>query len=258
MTKSVPAYVFSSNSNRKGQVLGMPIALAKAKLVNLVGGKWSSEKFEENWNIMLDTIAKNSSSTLYTILDEKVGQHRLLASAQHSITSFFCSIKLTLWDLLLKNSLNLMLAGFLTILALIAYSTYQRSIYERHIVSSLVEDVLQAIHAETDNHIQDQARYPIAGLSIVQLKDHFLPLFSPQGTSSNRDDSIVDSQGRRLWYVTEPARTKIWKRVSKDVTKNANIRETSAHIKGEAHSVWMWIGSTALSPTKKRKTEIIT
>jgi hypothetical protein len=34
--------------------------------------------------------------------------------------------------------------------------------------------------------------------------------------------------------------------------ENSNIRETTAHIKGESHLVWKWVGSSALSPLKKR------
>ncbi|KAJ3304529.1 inner nuclear membrane protein enriched at telomere/subtelomere region [Kappamyces sp. JEL0829] len=249
--RKAPSYVYSAYQPHR--VLGMPITAAKAKLQELVAGKWSSDKFEEYWSKVLDALAKESH-TLSVIVDEKTHQYRLLSSTLPAVSSWYCSIKLHLWNLLLQHAISLMLAGACAIAGLVGYVAYQRHLYESQVFASLLQDVIQSVHAETDNYHQNPSRHPIPGLSIVQLKDHFLPAVPPASAGS-ATDQMVDNLGRKVWFLAEPSRTRVWKRVAKEVVKNANIRETTAHVKGEAHTVWMWIGSSALSPMKKRKTD---
>jgi hypothetical protein len=115
-------------------------------------------------------------------------------------------------------------------------------VQESQIVTELVASCIDAIHSESDNHERDPARYPINGL------DHFVPLHFNEACS-------FDSENRKIYNLSNDARTRIWKMVSKQILRNSNVRETVLKHRGESQIVWMWIGSCALSPVKKRKVE---
>lgn len=209
------------------------------------------------------------------VVDE-ASQHRLFHSNNPAIQSFSCSAKKAIWKWMIENSLTLIVGGFSILFGVYGYISYTTMAFETLVVTSLVDDVIIAVHAENDNHLREPALHPIPGLAISQLKDHFLPssteFYLPPTLTEHKEESapkesnsaksidsqhlyresVLDSHGRRVWYVAEPSRSNIWKRVTAAVSKNSNIRETTAHIKGESHLVWKWVGSNALSPLKKR------
>ena len=265
----------------------MPIAAAKTSLQKLVGKKWDQETVEEYWSLVIEAIAKGAGGageqsiaeqqhvpSYLSMVVEDQSQHRLFHSSNSPIQSLSCSIKKAIWGWMIENSLPLILGSFALLGGVYAYFAYCTRVFETMVYHSLSDDVIVAIHAENENHAADPTLHPIPGLAISQLKDHFLPstnelylppAFTERPTSSTSSsspsttksleesrESVLDNQGRRIWFVSEPSRSRIWKRVCATVGQNSNIRETTAHVKGEAHLVWKWVGSIALSPMKKR------
>lgn len=267
----VPSFILSTKQPHK--IVGMPISSAKTELKTLVGKKWDDATFEEYWGYVMDKVSQ-TETPLYMVVQEK-HQYRLFASIHPPIITLSCSIKKVVWEWVVTHSMYLIVGGFCLIGSVGLNALYQRRLMEQRVFASLLEDIVVSIHEETENYHRDPARHSIPGLSISQLKDHFLPppvsfsLFtantappsssSDEKTSSNQlqdqsgQEYSLDNHGRRVWYVVEPSRSRIWNLVCTHVKKNANIRESQAQIKGESHLVWMWIGSSALSPLKKRR-----
>lgn len=218
------------NESRKG----MPIGLARSELKKM--GKWTDAKFDDYWTAVTESIVKGD--TMNTVIDNG---DRLIASLKGPLIPYSCAVKEAVWKALVRYAVHLMLAGMSMIASLVLYLRYNRHIWESKIAATLIDDVAEAIHKETDNYHDNPSRHPIPGLSISQLADHFL---RTAGEGSDLPSGVysVDSQ----------AKLRIWKRVKKVLSKNSNIRETSAHIKGEAHSVYMWVGSTSLTPLKPK------
>jgi hypothetical protein len=127
------------------------------------------------------------------------------------------------------------------------YNTIQ---YESQVVAQLVEDIVDAVHAEREGYEMDSKKHPVPGLPLVQLRDYFLPRIL-KGRNIDSDHT-TDEHNRVIWYIWEgTSRSRIWKRVHQEIVKNSNIRETNTQVKGEAQIVWMWIGSSVLSPKKR-------
>ncbi|KAJ3259942.1 inner nuclear membrane protein enriched at telomere/subtelomere region [Boothiomyces macroporosus] len=231
--------------SRKKKVLGIPASLAKQEMKKLVGSRWDDATFEDYWGLVLNRLM-TEDTPVRSIVDEFTSQNRIFSSANPPILTTSCKIKISIWNFVVQYSVQLLSIALLLGISLISYSMYQSGVYEGRVVAYLVQDVLSAIHAEYDLYHSNSQKHPIPGLSVTQLCDHFLPR-----TVSDLENEH-DSAGRLIWYLDEGARKRVWKKVAKEVCKNSNIRETSAQLKGEAHTCWIWIGSSALSPVKKR------
>ncbi|KAJ3271880.1 inner nuclear membrane protein enriched at telomere/subtelomere region [Terramyces sp. JEL0728] len=231
--------------SRKKKVLGIPASLAKEEVKVLVGNRWDSATFEEYWNMVLNRLV-TEDNPVRSIVDEFTSQNRIFSSINPPILSTSCRIKIALWNFILQYSVQLVTIALALGICLFSYSAYQSGVHEGKVAGFLVQDVLSAIHAEYDLYHANSHKHPIPGLSVTQLCDHFLPRMASDLESEH------DSAGRLIWYLDDSARKRVWKKVAKEVCKNSNIRETSAQLKGESHTCWIWIGSSALSPVKKR------
>ncbi|KAI9205619.1 Man1-Src1p-C-terminal domain-containing protein [Polychytrium aggregatum] len=284
-------------------VLGMPLSTAKNSLKALIGTRWDDVRFEEQWKLVLKRIntteclfdapprpeSESAASTSVTsatpassptltdaktkpeaaVIDSDLSciyanQQRMLRSSKPPIMPLSCRISRSLLDWISKHFLELSVAGF-TIFGVAFYwgqAHYARQ--ESKMISELVDDVLEALHQEGDNHFRDPVRYPIPGLSTNQLRDHFLPVHKKLGSPSlGRSESAVsDGEGlespsalasmmnKKRFNLDPQQRQKVWIKVSEMVLLNSNVRETSMDICGEQHPVWQWIGSQALAPKK--------
>lgn len=225
-------------------IQGMPQSYAKAQLRSLIGTRWTDAVFNEHWNLLMDRMMTDEECALRSIVDDTTHSHRLLASSNPSIHSFTCRIRKHTWRLIVRFAPHLIILGLMMSLGYLGVTTYTQHQAETVIVLDLVENVTDAIHSEQESNHLDPVRHPMPGLSITQLRDHFLPVYST---------ATRDALGRKIFTLPSDARTRIWKRVGALVVRNSNVRESVLQVKGEAHRVWMWIGSSALSPVKKRK-----
>ena len=239
--KGFPSSIFKS-----GTIVGMPLSKAKSDLSALIGAKWSKDKFEEFWGLMINDVAKNPH-TLQMVVDN---QSRYLNSQNPPIASYWCTLKQAMWKSIVQNAVYLVTLGACVLGGMGFWFTYQKRQFEAEVVSSLLPDIISAIHQETENYHMDSARHPVPGLALSQVKDHFLPL-----PISNSKEFQVDGEGRAIWSLYEPSRSRIWKKIAQHISKNTNIRQTTTQIKGETNVVWFWVGSAALTPAKKRKTD---
>ena len=242
-------WIFSSRLPLKA--IGMPVSLAKDELQTLVAKQLDSAQFDEYWTSVLDRIFTGKTSTLSTVIDELEQKHRFLISSKPPISSYSCVIRNALWSIAVKYSSYLLGAGSAMILMLYIVMQRAQRQYERHIEVTLVEEIIQSIHAEAINFHHDSVKHAYPGIPVAQLKDHFLPR-----SLSHSKESDVDANGRIIFYVADHTRKKIWNRIRAEVLKNSSVRETNAQIKGEAQLVWMWIGSSVLTPLKKRRSEV--
>ena len=276
------------------EIIGMPFPVAKRALHSIVGPRWSSERFEELWDLTLqyllnpekafpseDPLSTTHSTTfndpkgqhhhratLYTTLDQS-GRHRLIRSQKGPIFSFACSLKQNLWQQAKSHWVEFFVTGVLIMGATLIHLRMRLAARDAVVVSSLVEDILDSLHIEAENHRVDPVRHPVSGLSVAQLRDHFLIVaVSSTNNSSSSHDSlntssssssssemavpIQDAQGRTRWTVPdEAAKNRLFKKASALILKNASVRETMMEFRGDHHTVWQWIGSHALSPRKK-------
>ncbi|KAI9316574.1 inner nuclear membrane protein MAN1, partial [Zopfochytrium polystomum] len=197
------------------------------------------------------------------------GHHRLLVSRSEPARSLSCSVRTRLLETAAANWHILLAIG-----TTIATATYLRMrsrarARDSAIAATIVEDVLEALHTEAESHAGDPIRHPVPGLSVVQVRDHFLEV-AGRGAGSGNDGGgggggfessqfgseyvrTQDAQLRTRWRVPDDAaRDRIWAVVAARVLRNSSVRETVMELRGEPHQVWQWIGGHALSPRKKR------
>jgi hypothetical protein len=248
-------YRWIISSKNPSKILGMPVELAKEELMKLVKTKWSSQQLEEYWGLILDKI-QTDNGPLSSILDDTVSRYRIFTSSNPPVISKSCEIKRAMLSWTKRYSLHLI--TFVVILVSIGISIqyYNTMQHESHIVAQLVEDVTETIHAEREGYEMDSQKHPIPGLPVIQLRDYFVPRILK---GFNKDsDHTTDENNRVIWYIwDESSRNRVWKRVQKELSKNSNIRETNTQVRGESHTVWMWIGSSVLSPKKRPRGEQI-
>lgn len=232
---------------KDGHVLGMPLSLAKTALKQRIGKAWKQDKFAEYWGLIVQRL--NSGESDVSMLVDETHSRRMLTSSSPPIMSTWCIVKKASWKALITYSPHLIALGLTLVAGFLSFAWYKDMQHESKIVHSLITSVLDAIHSETEHHLTDPIRHPIAGLSVAQLCDHFLPKHVPEHQTDSKD-----TQGRAVFHITEEyTRNRIWAQVQKQILSNSNVRESILQVKGEPHTVWMWIGSSFLSPVKKRR-----
>ena len=234
------------------KAIGMPISVLKENLQRMIANQWEAAQFDEYWALLMDRILVGKAGPLNTVIDELQQQHRFIVSTNPPIISYSCLLKNAVWSAAVKYSKYLLVAGISIVVILYVLMARTQRQYESQIVATLVEEIIHSIHSEAINYHQDSIKHAYPGIPISQLKDHFLP----RSLSQNKE-SDVDAHGRTIFYVSDHVRKRIWIRIRTEVLKNSSVRETNAQIKGEAHLVWMWIGSSVLTPLKKRKSELM-
>ncbi|TPX34891.1 hypothetical protein SmJEL517_g02543 [Synchytrium microbalum] len=245
-----------------GRVWGMPPAEAKRQLQLAIGQKWSSQRFEEHWDLLLRRITPGSSTHLpaaavRTAFD-KTGRHLLLVSSLEPIISFSCRIKSSVWQTIRTYSTHLAVTSLACILAAVWYDKSVTTTRESKMIGSLVDDVLNSLAQANEQHQDEPDRYPLPGITVDQLRDHLLPvpvhrrrLWTRTSGSTGEQQTSKDVEGRTKWHLDDDAsRERIWKQVSDVVTRNAMVRETSMEVKGEMHTIWQWIANDVLSPRR--------
>ncbi|KAI8905899.1 Man1-Src1p-C-terminal domain-containing protein [Gorgonomyces haynaldii] len=239
-------------------LLGMPQSLAKQALREFVGNTWTQDKFDEYWDLVLYKVNQSLDQVpVFSVVDDHTHSRRLLKSERPVIHSTFCSIRRSVWSLVKSQSHYLLIISVLSVSTFFGYQFYVDGQKEKKIVMQLVEGVLDAVHTETEYHHLDSVKHPLPGHAVSQLRDHFLPLTLQQQPNTDPWQCQVDNQGRAVFPVTDGHwRDRIWKQVNNHVLKNSSIRETVLKVKGESTTVWMWIGSAALSPVKKRSFQV--
>jgi hypothetical protein len=261
-----------ARSTKTKEVLGMPISAGKRALRKIVGSKWTDDKFEEYWGMILlrlaDPAANKSSDGeggITTTVDES-GKYRLLVARREPVFSISCSVRRNIWQQVMRHWLELLATGALLLGSTVYYLRSRAAARDAVIVGTLVEDVLDSLYAESENHRTDPTRHPVPGLSVPQLRDHFLSVAVSTGTAvpnlpnlsvpaSPLEGAIpvLDSQGRTRWTLPdESTRDRIWKKTSTLVLRNACVRETTMEFRGDFHVVWQWIGSHALKPRPRK------
>ena len=266
--KTPEKWVYSATPPYK--VLGMPLNEAKKQLRLSSPKSWSESKFNDLWALLLNNIngprqegGLDSSSTgdspLWTILDERTQQNRLVVPSKPPILDIPCSIKQHISRLVFKYALHLTTFCALVIGAMVVYVTRQQQVQEHRIVSQIVEDVLDMVHSESDNHHANPGRYPAPGLAINQVQDHLIPkIFATTTQHIYRDPNSPymvknDGAGHTIWLIPDASvRKRIWTRVVGEIAKTSAVRKTTMEIKGQPQDLWMWVASLALSPRKPK------
>ncbi|KAI8609256.1 Man1-Src1p-C-terminal domain-containing protein [Chytriomyces sp. MP71] len=246
-------------------LIGMPASSGKRQLRALVGTKWSDEKFEEYWNLVLFRLASHAAAggqdpshppiPLRTVVDSATGRHRLLTTTSAPLLSFTCQARNTLWQAATRYYPHLLLSAFLLATLVVLNIRRAAAARDAHVAATLVEDILDALHAESENHRRDPLRHPVPGLALNALRDHFLRVCKTGGAGLDAYGfaAELDDAARTRWRVSDArVRDKVWGVVRAAVLRNACVRETVMEVGGEEDCVWQWIGSFALSP-KKRK-----
>ncbi|KAJ2992950.1 inner nuclear membrane protein enriched at telomere/subtelomere region [Globomyces sp. JEL0801] len=240
-----PKWIYSTTKPIK--IIGMPIIHAKETLHTLVGDQWTNDEFQEYWNLVMKKIMNESNLPITNIVDEQTFQHRLLSSQNQSIMNVTCKLRLSFWNLIIAYSKELIVTGFVLAISILFFMYYQQSVTETEMVASLVRDVCSLIHAEAENYNRDATHHPIPGFPLQHLQDHFLP-----HTINPKTSSETDANGYTLFHLPIDARQRVWKRVCTLIQRNSRIRETINQYQGETQTIWVWVGSSALSPSKKR------
>ncbi|KAJ3073228.1 hypothetical protein HDU99_002009 [Rhizoclosmatium hyalinum] len=239
----------------------MPVPVAKRHLRALIGSKWTDEKFEEYWSLVYFRIFSGpdpSSPTVEPLVSTTVdatGRHRLLISSSPPILSFTCHLRLTLRHQAQQHWLTLLTLAIL-LASTAAYHLHSKSQRrDAQVVNTLIEDVLECLYSESENHRVDPQRHPVPGLSVAMVRDHFLTISTAKSAAvldAYGYAATLDAQDRTRWTVSDVyTRDKVWTRVRKGVLGNANVRETGMVVGGEEDVVWVWVGSFALSPKKR-------
>ncbi|KAL5035965.1 hypothetical protein BDV3_004715 [Batrachochytrium dendrobatidis] len=268
------AWSATISKKQQRQVLGMPLSLARSNLRAVVPRSWTDATFDEYWQAVSSLISMPSpSGPLSTRLDDSTYQHRLIVSAHSPVITMTCQARRYIWGLVLAYSLHLTLVCGAVIASTLLYSIFQQYRQEQHVVAILVDDVLDMVHTESDNHHRDPIRYPAPGLSIVQLRDHLL-LSQTRGKGqesfSSADGSLLkrksitvpymtymDPLGRTIWAIPDATtRKRLWTLVTTEISKTSAIRKTTMEVKGQPQDLWMWVASPALSPRKPRSSGI--
>ncbi|KAJ3191428.1 inner nuclear membrane protein enriched at telomere/subtelomere region, partial [Irineochytrium annulatum] len=260
--------VYSRSRANPHKVLGMPIAAGKRELRAIIKTRLSEDKFNDLWSELLTRISEPSKdphridSPLSTVFDDE-GRHRLLVSTNPPIMSMVCSIKQSFSSWLKLRWKEILGSGLGMVGIVILYLRSRTAANDAKVVAAIVADVLQSLYDEYQNYLVDHAKHPIPGFSVAQLRDHFIPVAVPGtlvGTMLLSHDNYVkslDALGRRRYTVPETStRDRLWKAVARIVLRNATVRETTMEFHNEMHTVWQWIGGTALNPGTPGRTPV--
>ncbi|KAI8802188.1 inner nuclear membrane protein MAN1, partial [Cladochytrium replicatum] len=193
-----------------------------------------------------------------TVLDDS-GQHRLFVSRNPPERPLSCQVTRSIGGFFAGYAVEIGLTVLVTVGCMVYWRRHVSQTRENGIVYQLVEDLLDSIHEEAENHRRDPVRHPVPGLSVAQLRDHYLPpaalAANSKPTPENADlvrhgwVPMVDANGRTRWYASDArTRVRVWGKAQGYVLRNSNIRETVMEFRGEQHRVWEWIGSYALKP----------
>lgn len=235
-------------------ILGMPVSLAKEQVKASVGAH-KDEAFEQLWIKLLELIMspnKGQNLPLELVLDDTHRQHRLFKSYSPAIHSFTCQLKKSVLGVARRYSFYLMGMGTLLALLTIFYTRRQVSLREAMVINRLVQDILEAIQEETHLHSKDKSKHPFPGLSLSQLKDHFLPLFSSKQRILKPIDPgsgfpcECDANDRTRWYLDELTRSRVWSRVYATLGSNTLLKEVAMDVSGETQNILVFIGSHSL------------
>jgi hypothetical protein len=249
-------------------ILGMPVSIAK-EMLKAMAGSHKDEEFEDLWMKLLDNImgsAKKLKLELELVLDDTHRQHRLFKSFSPPIHSFSCQLKMGLLGLAQRYSMTLIGLGSLLALLTIFYARKQASLREAMVINRLVEDILDAIQQETHLHTKDKTKHPFPGLSLSQLKDHFLPLFSSKQRGLKPLDPISgfpcesDANDRTRWYLDELTRSRVWSRVYATLGSNTLLKEAAMDVSGETQNILVFVGSHSLgwsTPKPKESPKVV-
>ncbi|KAL2915850.1 inner nuclear membrane protein enriched at telomere/subtelomere region [Polyrhizophydium stewartii] len=264
-------------------VLGMPLAIARSHLRTSVPESWSDDRFEEYWKAVFAIVvspppqypssgsgssqAQTSGApappkldSLTTILDDTAHQHRLLVSSNPPVVSMSCRVRRHIWSMALKYSLQITLTCGAIVIGMLGYIMRQQHLQERRIVAVLVEDVMDMVHGESENHHRDPARFPAPGLSIAHVQDHLLPSVAIDAPSLPASEDLdlpyathKDPAGHTIWTIPDAhVRKRLWGLVTAEVARLTSIRKTVMEVKGQPQDLWMWVASPALSPRRSR------
>ncbi|KAJ3235493.1 hypothetical protein HDU78_005158 [Chytriomyces hyalinus] len=289
MTELEVSLARDKNTNRW---IGLPVPSAKRQLRRFIGEKWSKDKFEEHWLLILNRIAaasavydqaSNRTVPLYTILDQSSTSpgHRVLVSHDPPILSMRCAFKKNIWSF--ACTYYPYLFGIATILTSLAYITHRNAARacDSHVTATLVEDILDTLHATHELHISNRAACPVDGVSVAQLRSHFVRTIrdldgAATAAASSGSPSFfrtrwggiryplneygyaadVDVHGRTRWIVADGRMAdRLWKSVIASVLRNACVMETVSEVAGGEDCVWQWIGGYALSPKTRKKVD---
>lgn len=257
-----------SKSNTKFPILGMPVSIAKEMLKKSVGSH-KDKDFEDLWIKLLEYIMSSSkvqNVPLELVLDDTYRQHRLFKSYSPPTHSLSCKIKRGVLGIARRYSLTLMGLGSLLAILTIFYTRRQSSLREAMVINRLVEDILEAIQQETHLHSKDKSKHPFPGLSLSQLKDHFLPLFSSKQRGLKPLDPASgfpcerDAHDRTRWYLDELTRSRVWSRVYSTLGSNTLLKEAAMDVSGETQNILVFVGSHSLgwsSPKPKEPLKVV-
>ena len=264
-----------SKSNIKGPVLGMPVSIARKELrTHLSKSKkknFNEHAFDELWTKLLESLlpspdqnkGKRKPQKLYLILDDTHHRYRLFTSQSPPIKSFKCRIRQGTLDAAQKYSMELSILGLGLALFTVLYTRHQNKIREDMVLQRLSDDILDAVQNESEAHHQDPNRHPLPGLSVPQLRDHFLPHYSARHRALKPCDPHtgfpceVDVNDRMRWFLDDSTRSRIWSKVYVKLISNANIKEVAMEVNGEAHGVLMHVGSRTLGVKSPRKENFV-
>jgi hypothetical protein len=265
-----------SKSSFKAPVLGMPVSIARNELrAHLSRSKkknWNEQAFYELWTKLLESLlpspdqekGKKHTQTLFLILDDTHHRYRLFKSQSAPIKSFNCRIRQGILDAAQKYSMELSLLGLGLALVTVIYTRNQNKLREDMVLQRLTEDILEAVQNESDAHNQDPNRHPLPGLSVTQLRDHFLPQYSARHRALKPCDPQtglpceVDVNDRMRWFLDDSTRSRIWNKTYVRLISNANIKEVAMEVNGEGHGVLMHVGSRTLGVKSPRKEATVT
>ncbi|KAJ3129844.1 hypothetical protein HK098_008092 [Nowakowskiella sp. JEL0407] len=262
-------YVFEKVGSQKSgmvKVLGMPLAVAQQQLKRLIGRKWTEEKFNEYWELLLERILLDSEKKelLSTIVDESRTK-RLFVSNLPPHHSMACRVRRGIWSTIRAFAVEISVVGVLVVAVMYMYYRHVRMMRENNIVMVVFDDAIDAVMEEATRHQEDPVLYPVSGLPIAQIKEYLLPGNKIEGMQDDNEDKEeqkkraekygsgvyqkLDEVGRVRWYVQSfGARERVWKRVVTQMQNHPSVRETSCLMNGEMQSIWTWIGSVSLTP----------
>lgn len=224
-------------------LLGIPSSLARESLS-------SPPPSDELWLELLDRLSRrphtSSPSGLYTRLlrdDSSEGEsskHIAFSTPTPSL-SLLCRARINARGILARFYAPLLALGVSGLLIVAAIAWIKRRSRRARIVAALVQDVCDAIARQAREF--NEARVGIPGVSVSQLRDHFIVPPMAAGVLSEREEYLSDPRGARRWVLDPTESPPIWKSVRAAILANANVRETVMMVEGEETEIWQWVGS---------------
>ncbi|KAJ3108464.1 hypothetical protein HDU97_001171 [Phlyctochytrium planicorne] len=252
------------NRGKVSQRFGVPLGAARKELRRELGPKWTDDRFDEMWGLVLQRLSEPSGyvnpqtgvAKLDLPLSSLVGEggQRLLISVNQPIMSMMCNVRLAVLEGARARWMELSVSGLVMALCTAAYFSYKSRARDAQVVSILIEDVIYSIYEETCLNAKDAMRHPVPGIIILQLRDYLLSVAvggaKVEGASGDgMFSSRIDDVGRTLWTLPDAStRDRIWAKCVGMVQRNSCIREINMDYKGKRHPTWQWIGSPALGP----------